>query len=323
MKVHEIITEAMSTKPAGIAKTILRDCGPYLSMIGNKPTQYKIWRGTNDIGTVFSKNKCPFNRSPRDTDEEVHWVVDEWFLERTGIRFRSNATFGTGDYDVVVSNYGSPYIIFPIGEFSYCWSTKVADMTYDLFNPDEGEILGTEVKKIQSELKKSNYVFNESMRQAIESKHEIMLHCPNGYYAVAYTRDPDAEDFINSDEVLRIIEAGGVAKRPLGTPDPKIKLYKEKVAALERSLKYVSETWQDNIKQRDLFRQCLATCPSTEERKKFLFAKLGGISSDRILTDDGMAEAISGLTAAIVSLADRRFELTKKINSAQQKAGFA
>ena len=182
MKINEIINEAKQQTPQQIAEIIKRDCAPFLAMIDNNPLKYELWRGSYDINSFFVKHECPVNRSPRDTDYTVSRIVDEWFLDKTGIRFRSNATFATGNI-LMTDDYGPPYLVFPIGEFSFSWSSKVADMTYDLLDVQGAD--GEDPEFITDLLDDAGYTLNDNMKSAILHGHEVMIHCPDGFYTLS------------------------------------------------------------------------------------------------------------------------------------------
>ena len=184
MKIHEILTEDISENELiNIARAIMKDCGPYLSMIDNKPLTYGLFRGSDaEDESLLLTQRCPRNRPPRDSTMENHKVADAWFFKNTGIKFRSNAIFAIGDADVA-EGYGDVYRIFPKGQFSFCWSPEVKDMTNEVFSNYEIDDFNT-VKQfklaLESELLALEFQTTD-LKEAIISDNEVMIHCKDAY----------------------------------------------------------------------------------------------------------------------------------------------
>ncbi len=108
-------------------KLIKKDCKPFLRELkragGNK--EPLLYRNMHNAGTMGQKDVRK-DREPRDTRREVHKVFDETLEEFFDIRYRSQSLFVSGD-DNWGSSYGHPYVIFPIGKFSFIWSPAVRD----------------------------------------------------------------------------------------------------------------------------------------------------------------------------------------------------
>lgn len=178
------------------AQTIFRDCQPYLYEAGDPVTE-RLFRGIH-ANVDFSLQPCPVNRKPLDTKLPAHKVADAWFFKQFGVNYRSNAFFATSN-QWAAYEYGDAYTVYPTGNFKFCWSPLVSDMTYDL----------TEEVRIQDFTTSEEYVTaleelligakytNKDMSAAIASKHEVMIHCPH-YYVV---RDDDSE----IADMLRVI----------------------------------------------------------------------------------------------------------------------
>ncbi len=121
-----------------IVNFIKRDCSEFLEENKNNP----LWRGVTpqsisrfdfpigDDGETFKiRGSVRSDRTPRDSDQWLHEVFDDFFLKKFGIRFRSNALFCVKDEDDVDSEYGKPFAIFPIGKFDYAYSDYIDDPT--------------------------------------------------------------------------------------------------------------------------------------------------------------------------------------------------
>ena len=301
MKIHEILTEAIARSPEEIAQTIRRDCAPFLSMIGNEPLRYRIYRGTYKKIPFFSKQRCPKNRRPRDTDPKVSKIADKWFLENRGVRFRSAATFGSGDLDVVEDNYGPPFVVLPIGEFDFCWSPNVGDMTYDLF--DVHGLDGHNSQDVIDLLEGADYIVNENLALAINSCHEIMLYCPNGFYMLYHESNDEADYYGYDFRILQLVQ------NP--TPEKADHTYeKKKLTAEIKAAMTKLRHQQDNIsnisEMISAFKHAL-TLP-LEQRQESLIAAGHPVDTDQ-LDDAGLnrlikywQKGITGSNAVIAKL---------------------
>lgn len=191
MRIHEIAEYYPALR---LAKKIAAECQPYLSQIS--PTT-RLWRGMYDSSTMqTSKLKCPVGRQPMSTAEHLHEFIDGWFLSNTGISYRSNAVFATGN-PTMAAEFGRPFAIFPTGAFKFCWSPNVIDMTYDLVKPrssmysnlediaepEDDEEEKEQLETMENALVSAKYIQNHLV-DAIQSGNEIMIHCPT-YFLVA------------------------------------------------------------------------------------------------------------------------------------------
>lgn len=157
---------------------IKEKCQPYLKEINGDIANYPLYRGIRKMipsATKILHSEEP--RSPVDTDPETHELFNKIISDAGLIADRSNAAFVTGEHRVA-KIYGQPYLVFPIGDFHYTWSTEVSDWY---------TITKQELQELPNTIKGDD----QSLKQSIKSKNEIMLHCPNGYYVYLYNSDRD------------------------------------------------------------------------------------------------------------------------------------
>jgi len=124
-------------------------------------------------------HKTPKNRAPLNTPHKNHQLADNWFENRFGTRYRSQAVFATSSLTTAsfyakyesVELHPAPAIvrIIPLGPYKYCWSPRISDLVFSLKDPD----LGSEVGDI---LDRAGYC-EQNLRNAYESGHEVMIHC--------------------------------------------------------------------------------------------------------------------------------------------------
>lgn len=188
MKINEVVgtpantavTDTASEQLKFFAATLARDCEPYFDK-----TEKVMWRGMGKVSTAFGRYKCPSGRAPVDTSELVHDLAGSWFIENTGIDYRSEAVFASGSLRQA-QGYGNIYAVFPIGNFKFCWSPMVQDFTYDLAEElydleDEDDVITAE-RRVYDSLNHARYQTTD-LPHAIQSNHEIMIHCGE-YWAV-------------------------------------------------------------------------------------------------------------------------------------------
>ena len=156
---------------------VKRDCQPFLQQIDNNIKQLGLFRGISQrIGMeadVFVHKQVRLDdRAPRDSDNKQHKLWNNWFKKNLGEPFR-NAMFATGD-EVETFPYGEPYLVFPIGNFTFAWSPHVMDLSLNQ--------LTTNAKSTHERLTAAEYQ-TDNLQAAILSGHEIMIRCKE-YYAL-------------------------------------------------------------------------------------------------------------------------------------------
>lgn len=212
MRAKEFLVE--DEKDAKVmANLILRDCKPYLEQISYNIKEYPLYRGVPDSRLTFGALPNPENRPSRDTPTKIHEAMDNWFEKKFGIRYRSNALFVTGDKNMTSDyyagmTYGDLLLIFPIGDFRFCWSTKADDVMDELptignaMEPDQTDVEAWKewslkshgtgfsyqqplpergIKRIEGILTGLNYI-DYNLLNAIKSGHEIMIHGKGFYF---------------------------------------------------------------------------------------------------------------------------------------------
>lgn len=198
-----------------IAEMIKRDCSPFLKEWRNyRP----LFRGSKIDGN-FQKFIVDKNRKPKHTNQEIHDALNDGMYDLTGIHYRTEAVFTTGDRRMA-EEYGTPCLFFPIGHYNYLWSYKVND-AYNWFNLPlsaasqnyavrSGAVKADPFKDMQSYLTQlkqfivspaAGYVHNSDLHEAIETGHEIMFACNSYYLITAY----DISDQSVANQVLELL----------------------------------------------------------------------------------------------------------------------
>lgn len=208
--------ESVERTPQEQAQLIYDHCQPFLRASGwSYPNGDFLYRGMGRIEPEPFIEVPVRPREPKDSTKQIHALLDNQFAEDYGVRFRSKGIFCTGAQGIA-SDYGTVYMIFPIGKFDFLWSPLVDDAFnhFDgwkfgtdpialqnqrhLFNArhiwgteDEKEVFKTYLTQLQVALADNafDYRFNEDLPGAIASDHEIMLSC-HSYYAVYWDIPP-------------------------------------------------------------------------------------------------------------------------------------
>ena len=147
MLLNEFLFEAKSEKSQreeilikNLADQIKKECKPFL-----KDNMSQILNGKylchsteltsalrHDEEKFFHVIKLKKSRSPRDTDDEYHNAANAYFEKKFGVKFRSKSIFTFPNF--ANDSYGSPFIVFPVGEYKVCYSPKVYDAYNEIFD---------------------------------------------------------------------------------------------------------------------------------------------------------------------------------------------
>ncbi|WP_166771642.1 hypothetical protein [Xanthomonas arboricola] len=136
------------------------------------PIELKLYRGfrTHD-STPEIYISSPVNRIPVDVPPQIQIIVDDYFDEIFGIRFRQRGIFCSGNIKTAREYAHSECDIRSISSiynFAFCWSPKVKDFYEHL-----PEFDGTK-KTIHEFLKNSRFMTTD-LEMAITSGNEIIL----------------------------------------------------------------------------------------------------------------------------------------------------
>lgn len=112
----------------------------------------------------------PTKRLPKNIPVAAHNSIDDWFYGRFGVKFRTQAVYGTGSLEKAIEHAGSNgevAIIRPNSDFLFCWSPH----GYDLL----GEYAQLEDDAQINDLLEKLAFTTDHLDQAVMSGHEIML----------------------------------------------------------------------------------------------------------------------------------------------------
>lgn len=187
MKVNELIL--LEADAENLVAILERDCGPFLKQSKKQGLLYRgikgsfSNKGTTAEGIKYAIKEVRTDRKPLHTTESHHEIIDAWFKKKFGFNARSESMFCFGDVGSDnIAQYGKKYIVFPIGDFKYVWSSEVRDLWQDFDNQnvrDESDIIDL--------LNDSEYT-KAGLGTAVSSNNEIMIKCEK-YYAFPMSAD--------------------------------------------------------------------------------------------------------------------------------------
>jgi hypothetical protein len=222
--------------PDEAARKIFHDCLPFIKesdfRVDDIGVKNALFRGmeSEERSRSFFKMMPRADRRPLDMSKDIHAVLDSFLKKHFGFPYRSAGVFAASD-SRVAAEYGSVFMIFPIGEFSYVWSDSISD-AYFAFDNSKGATFPKywnqvvkyakqhginwtedEVSSFNPDNKKwpesialyledhPNIYIDDNLSEFLSSKdlkkHEIMLNCPSGYYAVPINApDSNVEDIL-------------------------------------------------------------------------------------------------------------------------------
>jgi len=164
---------------------IIAQCQQYIEQ---KPKHEELWRGFRSAPEVdIFKKTMRDDRKPSKTPPFVHLLANEFLSTRCGYKFR-NGVFASGDYTeaIAYTHHKRPaYAIYPIGDFEFCWSPYIKDLTLDIKWSDvlAGKTTN-EIKRAVFQILEQADFRNTDLAAAIESGNEVMLWAYE-YFAIS------------------------------------------------------------------------------------------------------------------------------------------
>lgn len=207
MRYIELISEDFASEQVvrNFATTIKQNCQSYLKQ--NKhafvvdplfrgikpPGGFGSGSGDGDASTIRKKVRLSGRRAT-DMEQPLHDFYNKEFSKLYGGEYR-NAVFVNGSPGSA-SDYGTVYVIFPAGNFTFIWSEEVEDLYVETQKRyDDYPIGGFTDAELSDALADGSDLYNDlwhglintyrsdNIVEAIEMKHEIMIRCEY-YYGI-------------------------------------------------------------------------------------------------------------------------------------------
>lgn len=194
MKLKALFERAEPLSKA-VAQKIIDDCKPFIHEVIDLD-ENRLYRGlkmesfarrSDEVAEDIFKAKVRKDRVPLNTPSFIHTFMDEWMEKELGRKFRTQSIFCAADRKTVLS-FGKPYVIMPVGNFSYAWSPFIEDVFSDVeeishADKRDGRSQDESLDKIRGVLENAGYKTDDLIRAIQEyPTHEIMLECDE-YYA--------------------------------------------------------------------------------------------------------------------------------------------
>lgn len=181
MKVNEILLEApVNVDIDGVISQIKRNCQPFLS-----EATPPLWRGMSyakNKYTTFAQVQTEFQREPRDTPPIINDYIVSWLWQKFGIPLRKEHTLFATGANYQAAGYGKPFMVFPIGNFQYCWSPLVKDLTDEFHHLTGQKLSASQIRdEVARVMFQAKYQFNTGLNEAVMSYKEIMIYCKSYY----------------------------------------------------------------------------------------------------------------------------------------------
>lgn len=194
MKLRALFEQASPISKA-VAQQIIDDCKPFFHEVIDID-ENRLYRGlrlesfkrrAEEVAEGVYRAKVRKDRVPLNSPDYIHKYMDEWMEKELGSKFRSGSIFCASERRTVL-NFGNPFVILPIGNFTYAWSPFIEDVYSDVEEisyaaEKAGDNSQETLDKIGEVLENAKYETTDLMRAMRDyPAHEIMVCCDE-YYA--------------------------------------------------------------------------------------------------------------------------------------------
>lgn len=130
MKIFELGEITNDSNIEDIISFIELNCKPYLDE-NPEWLEKPLFRGVNGYTEKVSVHSYPINREPRDTNKLIHKILINAFKQAGFKANRDNSifcSFNKETADTYSKAHNSNFVVFPIGNFDYCFSRSINDL---------------------------------------------------------------------------------------------------------------------------------------------------------------------------------------------------
>lgn len=118
--------------------TIFSECKPFINDLKKCENGSFLVRGVQDYDIDIKNFPINLNRVPTDMPTWAHDILNDVFYEKFGWSCRGGIfTYGrifTGKESIMEVGYGKSYLLFPVGDYEFVWSSKHRDLYTSLQN---------------------------------------------------------------------------------------------------------------------------------------------------------------------------------------------
>lgn len=180
MKFKEYLTEENFEDMKPLLDKVRAACAREIRIMDSAGIILKRYLKQNKPWIQLKKTRK--NRFPKDTDPEIHTVIDKWFEKEFGWRARSEWTAFAEMHRISANPYYNMPIMFPIKPEIIIWSIEIDDLYTDFEDVTMEEI---DEKDIFYHLNRAYYFmgnFNKAALNRVPNGHEVMIKCKKYYW---------------------------------------------------------------------------------------------------------------------------------------------
>lgn len=212
-----------SKHPKLVAQQIVKNCQPLLEKVGyDAKFAMSLFRGfKNPPEEKLAIRHVRQDRKPVDTPKPIHDYIDQWFYQKFGHHYRSNALFAFGSSTRLASNYGDVHIVLPIGNFSFVWAPTVLDLFGEIRERlieerSKGNLPQSDMDKLAQDNNKQMFTIldkllshagytDQNFKKAVFMGREIMINTDK-YYTIPYSGRGFGYDQLVKQELQTLLE---------------------------------------------------------------------------------------------------------------------
>lgn len=150
-----------------IAEFLAKNCKQFLQ----KNPETFLFRGVKEQIAKFSEKETYANRKPRDSSPLFASHISSYFKKTFGVDYRTDHTVFCSQSQMVGKMYGKyVYAVFPIDEYTVCYSTLVEDLYTLVTNPAPWANFSPFTDKLAEMLELSKYEISNT------EKHQLIRY---------------------------------------------------------------------------------------------------------------------------------------------------
>jgi hypothetical protein len=177
-----------------IQEALIKDCMEILKfyhMMAFTSHTDLLQRAVSASIPTIEKRTSRTDRRPKDMEEEIHDLLDKYFLKQHGWKARSEGTFATFAWPGQI--YGQTYLFFPFDGYKFLYNPDIADLWAKI--PLKSYTEGNSVKlNVWIENAVKGYT-DKNLAGAMKNSSEVMFKV-NHYYLVNTRYERLVREFI-------------------------------------------------------------------------------------------------------------------------------
>jgi hypothetical protein len=189
MKFKQYLNESVSVDQA--IDMIKKKCAPFYKDFTRFPFEGFLYSGRRSNSSDIIEKPIRTDRRPMDTKIDISAELDDMFYKKFKVKPRSSSLFCIAD-ERDAATYGTPYVIFPVGQYKLIYSDRVGDLYTETQKRDIKYLWHKDYPKAIKEMQKMVNTYKDgNIKGAIKSENEVMLLAKSyiGFNANLYAYD--------------------------------------------------------------------------------------------------------------------------------------